>query len=52
MDGNWLGSIQTLRGISAHGVTSIRWLGPVDAAARYGLNHSHGAIVVSTAVIH
>ena len=52
MDGNWLGSVETLRDISAHGVTSIHWLGPVDASARYGLNHSHGAIVVSTAVIH
>ena len=52
IDGNWLGSIETLRSISAHGITSIRWLGPVDAAARYGLDHSHGAIVVSTAVVH
>jgi hypothetical protein len=29
-------------------VTSIDWLAPIDAAARYGLNHSHGAIIIST----
>lgn len=51
-DGNWIGSVQNLRGLAAHGVTSVAWLDPVEAAARYGLNHSHGAIVVSTAPIH
>ena len=51
-DGNWIGPVQNLRGLAAHGVTSVAWLDPVEAAARYGLNHSHGAIVVSTAPIH
>lgn len=52
MDGNHLGDVNVLRNLSAHGVTSIHWLPPIDAAARYGLNHGHGAIIISTAVIH
>jgi hypothetical protein len=52
IDGNWLGNVAALRGLAAHGVTSVRWLGPVDAAARYGLDHGHGAIVVSTGPVH
>jgi hypothetical protein len=51
-DGNWLGSVNALRSLSPQGVTSIRWLSPLDAAARYGLDHSHGAIEVSTAPVH
>ena len=52
MDGNRLGSVAVLRRLSAYGVTSIEWFGPIDAAARFGPNNSHGAIVISTAVIH
>lgn len=52
MDGNWLGSVQTMRNLAAAGVTSLRWLSPIDAAARYGLDHGHGAIIVSTAPVH
>ena len=52
MDGNRLGGVDALRALSAHGVTSIQWMGPIDAAARFGLDHSHGAIIVSTAPVH
>ena len=52
MDGNHLGGVRVLNQLAAVGVTSIRWLSPIDAAARYGLNHSHGAIVISTAPQH
>lgn len=52
VDGNWIGSVEALRRLAAAGVTSIEWLPPLDASARYGLDHSHGAIVVSTAPIH
>ena len=52
MDGNWLGDVDVLRGLSASGVTSINWIRPLDASSRYGLDHSHGAIVISTRVIH
>jgi hypothetical protein len=52
MDGNRLGSVEALRTLSAHGVTSITWLGPIDAAARFGLDHGHGVILVSTAPVH
>ena len=52
MDGNWMGDVGVLRGLSVGGVTSIEWLPPLAAAARYGLDHGHGAIVVSTRPIH
>lgn len=52
MDGNRMGSVNALRNLSMHGVTSIEWVPPIEAAARYGLNHSHGAIIISTALIH
>lgn len=48
MDGNWMGDVAVLRSLSVSGVTSIEWIAPIAAAARYGLDHSHGAIVVST----
>jgi hypothetical protein len=52
VDGNRFGGVEALRNLSAAGVTSIQWIDPIDAAARYGLNHSHGAIIVSTAPVH
>lgn len=52
MDGNWMGDVNVLRGLSPSGVTSISWLRPLDASARYGLDHSHGAIIVSTRPVH
>ena len=52
MDGNWLGDINALRGLSPSGVTSISWLRPLDASGRYGLDHSHGAIIISTRNVH
>lgn len=52
MDGNHLGGVRVLQQLAPVGVTSIRWLPPIDASARFGLNHSHGAIVVSTAPAH
>ncbi|MDX1673267.1 MAG: hypothetical protein R3314_00590 [Longimicrobiales bacterium] len=52
MDGNWMGDVDVLRNLSPAGVTSIRWLKPLEASARYGLDHSHGAIIISTRVVH
>lgn len=52
MDGNWMGDVGVLRGLSPAGVTSISWMKPLDASSRYGLDHSHGAIIVSTRPIH
>jgi len=52
VDGNRLGGVEALRSLSPSGVTSLRWLNPIDAAARYGLDHGHGAILVSTAPAH
>ncbi|MBW3630394.1 MAG: hypothetical protein KY464_13995 [Gemmatimonadetes bacterium] len=52
MDGNPVGSVEALRRLSAHGVTSVQWVSPIDAAARFGVGNSHGAIIISTAPIH
>lgn len=52
MDGNWMGDVDVLRTLAPAGVTSMTWLKPLDAAARYGLDHSHGAIIISTRVVH
>jgi hypothetical protein len=52
MDGNRLGGVDALRRLSAHGVTRIQWMAPIDAAARFGLDHSHGVIIVSTSPVH
>jgi hypothetical protein len=52
VDGNRLGSVDALRTLSPSGVTSIRWVAPTEAAALYGLDHSHGAIIVSTRPVH
>lgn len=52
MDGNWLGDVDVLRGLSPAGVTSISWMRPLDASGRYGLDHSHGAIIISTRPVH
>lgn len=52
MDGNRMGDVGVLRGLSAAGVTSIEWLTPMAASSRFGMDHSHGAIVISTRPIH
>jgi hypothetical protein len=49
MDGNRMGDVSILKTLSASGVTSLQWLPPIDASARYGLDHGQGAIIVSTA---
>ncbi len=49
MDGNRLGDVGILKTLSASGVTSLQWLPPIDASARYGLDHGQGAIIISTA---
>ena len=48
MDGNRLGGVDVLRSLAPTGVTSIQWLPPIDASARFGLDHSQGAIIIST----
>jgi len=52
MDGNRLGSVEALKRMSPSGVTRVEWVAPIDAAARFGLDHSHGAILVSTSPVH
>lgn len=37
-----------LRDLAAIGVTRIEFVGPIDASARWGLDHGQGAIVVTT----
>jgi hypothetical protein len=52
VDGNRFGNVAVLRRLSPAGVTSIRWVPPIEAGARYGIGHSHGVIIVSTSPIH
>lgn len=48
LDGNRLGGVDNLRGISVADIESIEWFDPVSAAARWGADHGNGTIVVST----
>lgn len=52
MDGNRLGGVDVLKQLAAAGVTSIEWVAPIEAGARFGLNNSHGAIIISTRPVH
>lgn len=47
LDGTRLGGVQTLRNLAPSDVTSIQFVDPVSAAARWGLGYAHGAILVS-----
>lgn len=51
MDGARLGDVSVLRSLAPVGVTSIAWLRPLDASSRYGFDHSHGAIIISTSPV-
>jgi hypothetical protein len=48
LDDNRLGGVETLRNISASGVTSLRFIDPVTAAGRWGGDHANGAIIITT----
>ena len=48
LDGQRVGGIDFLERMSPMGVISVRYMTPVDASSRYGLNHEGGAILVST----
>jgi hypothetical protein len=43
-----LGGPQTLRGVNVTGITSIQFIDGVNAAGRWGAEHSNGAILIST----
>jgi xylan 1,4-beta-xylosidase len=48
LDNSRLGGVQTLTGITVHGVTAVRHLNGIEATARWGIGHSAGAIAVMT----
>jgi hypothetical protein len=48
LDGSLLGEPEQLRGITARSIAEIRWLDANEATLRWGLDHGHGAIVLST----
>jgi hypothetical protein len=48
VDDNRLGGVSTLRGVSTNEITSIQFVDPVSAAARWGGDHANGAIIIST----
>ena len=48
LDGTRIGGPSTLRRIMASDMESAQYLNASEAASRYGLNHSGGAILIST----
>lgn len=48
LDGQRVGGLEFLERMSPMGVFSVRYMSPVDASSRYGLNHEGGAILIST----
>lgn len=47
-NGTRLGGVDTLQGISLNEIGFIRYFDGTEAAARWGLDHGHGVIYVST----
>jgi hypothetical protein len=48
LDGTRLGGLEFLRQIMASGIREATFLGGTEAAARYGVDHSAGAILLTT----
>jgi hypothetical protein len=48
LDRQRLGGPETLRDIQLSGVTGVRYYGPSEAQAAFGLDHTHGAIQVTS----
>lgn len=47
VDGTRLGEVTLLSTLPTQGIQSVEWVDPVNAAGRWGLNHSHGVIYVT-----
>lgn len=48
LDDSLLGEPAQLRQITARSISSIRFMDGTEATTRWGLDHGHGAIIVST----
>ncbi|HYD54998.1 MAG TPA: hypothetical protein VEA99_20345 [Gemmatimonadaceae bacterium] len=48
LDNTRLAGLSSLAEISTAGLISVEWVDGVEAAARWGLNHSQGAVVLRT----
>lgn len=48
MDGMKLGGVDQLRQITVSGVESLQFLPGIEASQRWGLDHGHGAIVITS----
>jgi len=48
IDNSRLGGVETLRDVSVSSIVYIRWIDGVTASARWGLDHGHGVIFVSS----
>ena len=49
LDAQRLSGVEELRQMNPMNIASIRYLDPIQAGARYGLDHGAGAILVTTA---
>ncbi|MCH7783334.1 hypothetical protein IID62_09745 [candidate division KSB1 bacterium] len=47
LNGYKFGDLDSLRGLSSSDITVIRFLNAIDAAAKFGLNHVSGAILIT-----
>ncbi|HEX8394115.1 MAG TPA: hypothetical protein VF665_17360 [Longimicrobium sp.] len=45
-----LGGLQSLREVDANAIRKVAFMDPNEATGRFGLNHTHGAILVSLKV--
>lgn len=48
LDDSLLGDPEQLRSITTRSISSIRFMDGTEATTRWGLDHGHGAIIVST----
>ena len=47
LDGNKVGDLEYLKGLSTKFIGSVKYLGPSEAAMEFGLGHEGGAILVT-----
>ncbi len=48
VDNTFLGGVESLRNVDANTIHGIRWIDGIAATARWGMDHGHGVIQVTT----
>jgi hypothetical protein len=47
VDGTRLGDVELLRSLPTVAIERVEWVDPVSSAARWGLDHAHGVILIT-----